>query len=146
MFLFWIERDQEPSDVSESSGRELTFWFRGRLLIRDSLRAVDVRETREVADGQRPAVARNGGSSISGYGVCAVAERPEVPNGVQPDLDTISGIVGDRNATELGSQIDVGALFQDDAGAVIAAEGSSAQLQRRVFCAGDAATGNYSSR
>ena len=43
-------------------------------------------------------------------------------------MDTVSGIVGDRCAV----QMEVGALFQGDAGPLIAADGSAVQLQRRV--------------
>jgi hypothetical protein len=58
-------------------------------------------------------------------------------------METVSGIVGDRNAV----QVEVGALFREDAGSVIAANGSdTGQLHRRVSSAEDAAAANRSCR
>jgi len=115
------------------------YWF--------SIAALDVGETFEVADGQGTLVAEDGGSSVAGYGVVAAAgtwDRGEVPDGDSLDVDTVSGIVGDRNAA---AKMEIGALFYEDAGSVITADGSEAvELHRRVFGAEDTAAGNWSLR
>ena len=92
--------------------------------------AIDIGEAREVADNQqRPRVAKEGRSSIASYGVGTKPEISEVRNGDPPEVDTVSGIVGDRCAV----QKEVGALLQGDAGPLIAADGSALQAPASRF-------------
>ena len=109
------------------------------------LTALDVREAREVADGQRPLVAKDGGSPTASYGVVDEAgtwDRCEVADGDPLDVDTVSGIVGDRNAA---AKMEIGALFHEDAGSLIAADGrETGELQRRVFGGEDPAARKWS--
>ena len=64
--------------------------FGGSLRI---LHALNISETLEVADDQRPRVAENGGSPVSRDAVGGT----EVSDGDPLDMDTVSEIVGDRS-------------------------------------------------
>jgi len=64
--------------------------FGGSLRI---LQALNISETLEVADDQRPRVAENGGSQVSRDAVGGT----EVSDGAPLDMDTVSEIVGDRS-------------------------------------------------
>ena len=55
----------------------LQLWLSGRLLLA-ILPALDVREAREVPDGQRPRVTKDGGAAIASYIVATGTEIPEV--------------------------------------------------------------------
>ena len=98
------------------------------------LTALHIGEARQVADGQRPLVTKDGGASIAGYGVAGT----EVADGNPADVDTVCGVVGDRNAP---AKIEIGALLYGDADSTIAADGSGEQDHRRVFPGGDTAAG-----
>ena len=95
----------------------LQLWLLGRFLI---LPAFNVGEAREVADGQRPCIAEDGRPSIAGYGVGTTAEISEVRRGDPPEVDTVSGVVGDLRAV----QMEVAALFCEDTSPAIAAYSS----------------------
>ena len=110
-----------------------------------SIFAHDIGETLEVADGKRPHVAKNGSSPVASYGVVAVAgteDSCKVHDGEPPDVDTVAGIVGDRNAS---AKMEIGALFHEDTGPAITADGcGTGELHRRVFGGVDTAAGNWS--
>jgi len=108
--------------------------------------ASNIGKRAQISDAQRPCVAEDGGSSIASDYVVAVAgtwDRCEVPDRDPPDVDTVSGIVGDRNAAKM----EIGALIYEDAGSVITADGcETLEPYRRVFGGEDAPAGNWSLR
>ena len=95
----------------------LQLWFLGRFLV---LPALDIGEAREIADGQRSCITEDGRPSIASYGIRTTAEISEIRGGDPPEVDTVSGVVGDLRAVRM----EVAALFYEDAGPAIAADGS----------------------
>src|ERR1019366_8916289 len=108
------------------------------------LSAHDFGEGAQITDHQRCRVTGDGGSSIASYCVVAEAgtwERCEVPDRDPPNVDTVPGIVGDRNTA---ANMEIGALFYADTGTVIIADGSETlKLHRRIFGGVDPAAGNW---